>query len=108
MNIKMPTLSRAVYILFSRHPEGIVLKQMEQYKEELTGIYNHLTNRTDIEALRQSINDLVLPGSESLNQKISRINAALKKAFPPEEVEQYLIRGKRGGPMKAERYVSLV
>ena len=37
--VKMEPLVRAVYLLFLRHPEGIVFKELPDYRQELKMIY---------------------------------------------------------------------
>ena len=42
MEIKMAPLSKAVFFLFLRHPEGIIFKHLPDYHDELLGIYSQL------------------------------------------------------------------
>ena len=43
MEIKMAPLSKAVFFLFLRHPEGIIFKHLPDYHDELLGIYSQLS-----------------------------------------------------------------
>ena len=47
IEIKMAPLIKAVYLLFLRHPEGIMFKNMIDYRLELVGIYNKITKYED-------------------------------------------------------------
>ncbi len=99
VSVPMPTLSKALYILFLRHPEGIRLKEMADYREELRVLYMTLSMRTDLDAQEASIRELTNPESSSINQKLSRINRAFRYALGDASAEAYLIKGTRG-----ERY----
>jgi hypothetical protein len=39
MEIKMEPLTKAVYLLFLNHPEGILFKHLPDYRQELANIY---------------------------------------------------------------------
>ncbi len=94
--VQMPTLSKVVYFLFLRHAEGIRLKEIADYREELMKIYLTVSPRDDMEQMRQSIDDLTNPESGSLNQKISRITAAFRQLMPSDLAQHYIITGPRG------------
>ena len=94
--ITMPTLSRVVYILFLRHEEGIRLKEIADYRQELLHIYLTISPRDDVEQMKKSIDDLIDQESGSLNQKISRITAAFRKCLPSDIAQHYIITGPRG------------
>ncbi len=55
LEIKMTPLHKALYLLFLRHPEGILLKYMPDYKQELTTIYKQLSNRENYSNMKKSI-----------------------------------------------------
>ena len=42
MEIKMEPLVKSVYLLFLKHPEGIMFKCLPEYREELAQIYNRI------------------------------------------------------------------
>lgn len=94
--IHFPVLSKVVYLLFLNHPDGIRLKEIADYKQELRQLYLLISPRTDIQSMEQSINDLVDLESGSLNQKISRINAAFRCELEKDIAQHYLIAGPRG------------
>ena len=96
IELKMPTLSKVVYILFLKHPEGIVLKDIYKHKTELRNIYMRISSRSDVMEMEKSIKDLIDPLSGSLNQKISRIQHKLKLLMTFILVDNYSIRGAKG------------
>ena len=40
--VKMEPLVKAVYLLYLKHPEGIIFKHLPEYRRELTRIYESL------------------------------------------------------------------
>ena len=98
--IKMPALSKAVYILFLRYREGIVLYNLSDYKQELMDIYQNIFPRSDYEATIRSIENLCTPGENSIYEKLSMIKKAFVKKIPEKLAEFYYIAGIRGEEMK--------
>jgi len=96
LEIKIPTLCKAVYFLFLKHPEGIYLKDMWDYRYELKEIYMTISLRTNLDQMEQSIYDLVDPTSDSLQQKLSKISAAFRADLAADYAKLYTINGKRG------------
>lgn len=76
--IKMPILSKAVYFTLLHHNEGIAIKYLSDYKEELQAWYNAMSNRKDT---KQSIETLIDPTNNSANEKLSRIRKAFESAL---------------------------
>ena len=98
--INMHPLPKAVYILFINHPEGILFKQLPNYKKELFGIYKNITNRYDIDDVIASINDITDPTKNAINEKCSRIRSAFLEIIADDLAKNYYITGKRGEPKK--------
>ena len=96
MEIKMPVLSKVVYFLFLRHPEGIRLKEISDYQNELEELYMTISGRSNLQQMKQSIADLCDAENGSLNQKISRINAAFRENLLTDIALHYSITGPRG------------
>lgn len=97
LELRLPPLLRAIYILFLRHPEGIVLKQFSDYRNELEEIYLFIKPGGDDTIMAASIDDLCDPLGDSLRQKLSRINRIVKNVIlSPDLVENYKILGNRG------------
>lgn len=89
--IVMPTLSKTLYFFYLRHTEGVPFKLLENHKEELFQIYKRITNRDDIDALRKSIDYLVDPQYNSINEKASRIKTAFVNEFDDNIAQNYYI-----------------
>jgi hypothetical protein len=100
MEIKMEPLVKAVYLLFLRHPEGIAFKQLPDYREELTGIYNLLKPSGLTDRAIQSIEDVTNPMLNSINEKCARIRAAFVGQFDEYMAKSYYIDGLRGEAKK--------
>lgn len=108
IEIKMPAMSRTLYILFMKLRKlgtgGIVLKNIDQYRDEIIDIYNLVKPGADDQRIAQSVKKLCAPLSDSLNQAISRANRCIKSVISDKKlVEQYMITGTRG----EEYYISL-
>lgn len=95
--IKMPILSKALYFTLLHHTEGIAIKYLSDYKEELQQWYNILSNRIDT---TQSIETLIDPTNNSANEKLSRIRKAFEAALQDYEdsPEDYIPVGKKTQP----------
>ena len=100
MEIKMEPLVKAVYLLFLRHPEGITFKQLPDYREELTRIYNQLKPSGLTDRAIQSIEDVTNPMLNSINEKCARIRAAFVGQFDDYMAKSYYIDGQRGEAKK--------
>lgn len=107
MTIKMEPLVKAVYILFLRHEEGILFKCLSDYREELYAIYVDIRKKSNNngahlskEKIRQSIEALTNPLSNSINEKCARIRQAFTLQFDESLAGSYFIDGNRGEPKK--------
>lgn len=100
MEIKMKPLPKAVFFLFLNHPEGIIFKDLPDYREELTAIYSRLSAREDNEAVLKSIEDVTDPMNNSINEKCARIREAFISQFDESLACNYFITGSRGNPKK--------
>ena len=100
MEIKMEPLVKAVYLLFLKHPEGIVFKQLPDYREELTMIYNKLKPSGLTDRAIQSIEDVTNPMLNSINEKCARVRAAFLGDFDDYMARSYYIDGLRGETRK--------
>ena len=100
MEITMSPLPKAVYLLFLKHPEGIVFKQLSNYHDELLDIYKQISNRVIESNIESSIRDITDPTKNSINEKCARIREAFLKQFDYVYAQHYFITGKRGEPKK--------
>lgn len=100
IEVKMEPLVKAVYLLFLKHPEGIVFKELGDYRVELMGIYQRLKPTGLSKRTMQSIEDATNPFQNSINEKCSRIRSAYVKHFDEHLAKNYFITGERGEPKK--------
>lgn len=101
MEVKMPAMSRTLYILFMKlrkqGMDGIVLKNIDQYRDDIINIYNLVKPGASERRVAQSVENLCDPFSDSLNQTISRVNRCIRNVIADKKlVEQYMITGARG------------
>lgn len=108
LEIKMEPLPKAVYLLFLRHPEGIMFKYLPEFMAEFESIYMAITKRDDTSAIRQSIDRVLDPTNNSINEKCARIRAAFISRFDDRLARKYYIYGYAGKPKKIALDRSLV
>ena len=98
LNVKMPALHRAIYILFlCHHNDGIVLKDFDHYRNELMNIYSVVMPGRDEHLAQVTIDNLCNPLNNTLSEYISKINRCFKTVIKKQDIaEHYCIRGKRG------------
>lgn len=96
MEIKMEPLVKAVYLLFLKHPEGILFKHLPDYRKELTEIYVKLKPYGLSDRVVQSIEDVTNPLLNSINEKCARIRGAFVGQFDNHLAKHYYIDGLRG------------
>ena len=98
--VHLEPLVKSVYLLFLKHPEGIIFKDLPDYRKELALIYNKvkpwgLTDRT-----LKSIEDVTNPMLNSINEKCARIRKAFGALLDRRVAGQYYIKGVRGKAKK--------
>lgn len=96
MEIKMEPLAKAVYLLFLNHPEGILFKQLPEFRQELASYYNKLRAGGLTDKALQSIEDVTNPLLNSINEKCARIRGAFVGQFDDHMARHYYIDGQRG------------
>ena len=100
LEIKMEPLAKAVYLLFLRHPEGILFKCLPDYRKELAEIYVNLRPAGLTDKALQSIEDVTNPLLNSINEKCARIRGAFLGEFDDYMAKHYYINGRRGEAKK--------
>lgn len=97
--VPLGPLPKTVFILFLRHPEGIVLKQIGDYFSELVEIHRVVMGAKYKESkARASLQRICNPLTNSLNEKISRIHEALRSILDETIALHYFICGKKSEP----------
>lgn len=97
MEITMTPLPKAVFLLFLKHPEGIMFSYLPDYRDELMDIYSKVKGPFfNVMTARQSIEDVTDPLKNSINEKCSRIREAFVSKFDDHLARNYYITGERG------------
>lgn len=101
LEVDLTPLPRTVFILFLRHPEGIVFKEIGDYFLELLHIYRTIQGArfNEIKA-RASLASLCDPFKNSLNEKCSRIREKFYELLSPDAAPLYCIDGVRSQPKR--------
>lgn len=94
--VRMDTLTKAVFLLYLRHPEGIRYKALSDHQRELEGIYSSITGRDDLDSIRKSVADLCDPLNNSINEKVSKVKKAFRDTVDDHIAKFYYIDGERG------------
>ena len=98
--VHLEPLVKSIYILFLKHPEGIVFKNLPDHRGELTKIYSEVRPWGLSERALQSIEDVTNPLLNSINEKCARIRGAFLGEFDDYMAKYYYIEGKRGEPKR--------
>ena len=96
IEIKLRPLEKTLFFLYLRHPDGIGLSFLCDYKNELYDIYTSLSSIGDLYEMRNRIDEMVNITSNSAVEKISKIKAAFVKAIGDELAKAYYIQGGNG------------
>lgn len=100
VEIILEPLPKAIYLLFLRHPDGILLKNISDYREELKYIYRSVSCRVNPTVISRLIDNVTNPINNNLNKNISVIRAAFYSKLPPDEAQQFIPIPNRGGEQR--------
>ncbi len=95
--LRMRPMSKAVFLLFLRHPEGIEFKQIRLYRTELESLYRRLSRKGSREEISRCVERVLEAGSREVNIAASRVAESLSAQIGPELLPAYVISGERGG-----------
>ena len=99
--VQMGPLCKAMFFLFLNHPEGIVLKRLEEHHIELTNYYKRTSQKKELTpGMLARINNLEYPGNDNINVVLSRINSYFRQTIDEHLAKYYYILGKRGESYK--------
>lgn len=73
ITIKLEPLPKSLYILLLHHPEGIVLKEIQDYESELKEIYSAVSGRKNKSVLDRMFKTLTDPNENPLHKNLSII-----------------------------------
>ena len=90
--MKMPALARALYVFYLRHEEGVEFKFLSEFTEELFSLYRLASNRLDDTRLRATVDSLVNPTENKINECVSRIKAAFLSVMDEYAARNYCLQ----------------
>ena len=107
--VKMDALTKSIFLLYLKHPEGIRYKELCDHRSELEEIYLSISGRSDMDSIRKSIDDLTDPiTSNSINEKVSRAKKAFREVVDVRIARFYYIDGRQGAAKRIALERSLV
>ena len=96
MEIRMRPLVKTVFLLFLAHPEGIRFRELGLYRDEMLRFYMGISKRGGKEELEKSIDRLIDPDDNSINEKVSVLTETLSRYFEGPAVQLYTVTGAAG------------
>ena len=91
--VEMTPVHKAVYLLFLNHPEGIEFKKLSEYRDELLQYYMSTAKLMDKQTITESVDMLVNPLNNSINEKCSRIKSIFLNMMDQYSANYYIISG---------------
>lgn len=89
--VELQPVHKAVYLLFLAHPEGIEFKRLADYREELLAYYRRTARWMDEEKRAESVDHLVNPLDNAINEKCSRIKKVFLDLMDEYRASYYII-----------------
>ena len=89
--IALQPVHKAVYLLFLAHPEGIEFKRLSDYRDELLGYYLKTALSMDKQKIEESVEHLVNPLDNAINEKCSRIKNTFLSLMDEYSASYYII-----------------
>ena len=91
--VELSPVHKALYLLFLRHEDGIEFKHLVDYRDELLGYYRLMCNRVSDDKIVTTIDRLVNPLDNAINEKCARIKAAFAQCMNSYQLKYYAISG---------------
>lgn len=91
IEIQLSHLTKAVYMLFYNNPQGINIKKLYQYKQQIISLYAGISNQLDYDKMLQSVDDLIKPDSKAIYTHISRIKSAFYKQMDYKFADKFIV-----------------
>ena len=98
--LQLRPLVRALFILILKHPEGILRKRRDTFREELEQIYSIIAPETAPETISKRVGRLMNPEENAFSENVSSLNATLDRIFPQGAAGNYKIQGYNGYPRR--------
>jgi hypothetical protein len=91
--VELSHLTKSIYFLFLKHPEGINLKELGNHKKELLAIYTSVSNQLDYDKMVKSIEDVINLETKAIYTHLSRIKSAFYKIMDASFAKYYIVSG---------------
>ena len=91
--VELTPVHKAVYLIFLNHPEGIEFKRLSNYREELLNYYMRTTRMMDKQTIEDSVDMLINPLNNSINEKCSRIKSVFLNMMDRYTADFYIVSG---------------
>lgn len=98
--ISFRPLVRALFILFLKHPEGILLKERVIFREELEEIYEVIAPDVDAQDRRRRVYRLTDSEGNAFSENLSVLNATLDRILPLTQAQDVKVQGYNGHPRR--------
>ena len=89
--VELQPVHKAVYLLFLNHPEGIEFKRLADHRQELLDLYMKTARWMDKEKIEESVDKLVNPLDNAINEKCSRIKKVFLDLMDEYRANYYII-----------------
>ena len=89
--VDLPPIHKAVYLLFLAHPEGIEFKRLAEHRNELLRYYMTTSKSLDKKSIEKSIDHLVNPLDNAINEKCSRIKNVFLSMMDEYTASYYIV-----------------
>jgi hypothetical protein len=95
IEIKLTPLEKTLYLFFLNHPEGMMLHDLVDHRNELINIYSKISTSGLLTEIRNRIGGLVNTYSNSASEKISRIKSGFVRSVGNDLAKHYYIQGEQ-------------
>lgn len=107
MEITLSHLTKAIYILFLRHPEGILLNDLYKYENELLVIYKTISYQVSLDKMKNSVQELI-SNDKAIFVHFSRIKSAFLQKFTDSYAKFYYVQGEKAKPKSIKLSLSKI
>ena len=96
IEINLTPLEKTLYLFYLRHPEGVNLHDLVDYRDDLLQTYSRLATSGILAAIQNTINNLVNVTTNSASEKMATIKSKFVRAIGNDLAAHYIIQGENG------------
>jgi len=108
LEIRLKPMEKTLYLFYLKKENGILFKDMVDYKSDLYYIYSKVSTSDNIDEQKERIKSLVNPLENSFNIQKARINKTILDLLGEEMASYYKIDGTAGNPFKIKLSKDLI